>query len=208
MAKYLTASLLIFSLIGTDAISATSAYAGMYRYTDKTGQVVIGSSIPQEATQRGYDILNNNGRVVTIIAPAPTEQELAERNAQQQHQNALELQRKQDRKLLKRFSHPDQARSAMNRKIRELEGLISPKRGNITVISGQLNAEQSRAADLERSGQKIPEATLGKIRRLEAQILNIEQEIENQTQDIQTQQEIYEIDIRRLQQVTDNKKED
>jgi hypothetical protein len=208
MAKYLTASLLIFSLIGTDAISATSAYAGMYRYTDKTGQVVIGSSIPQEATQRGYDILNNNGRVVTIIAPAPTEQELAERNAQQQHQNALELQRKQDRKLLKRFSHPDQARSAMNRKIRELEGLISPKRGNITVISGQLNAEQSRAADLERSGQKIPEATLGKIRRLEAQILNIEQEIENQTQDIQTQQEIYEIDIRRLQQLTDNKKED
>jgi hypothetical protein len=180
----------------------------MYRYTDKTGQVVIGSSVPQEATQRGYDILNNNGRVVTIIAPAPTEQELAERNAQQQHHNALELQRKQDRKLLKRFSHPDQARSAMNRKIRELEGLISPKRGNITVISGQLNAEQSRAADLERSGQKIPEATLGKIRRLEAQILNIEQEIENQTQDIQTQQEIYEIDIRRLQQLTDNKKED
>jgi chromosome segregation ATPase len=208
MAKYLTASLLTFSLIGTSAISATSAHAGMYRYTDETGQVVIGSSIPQEATQRGYDILNNNGRVVTIIAPAPTEQELAERNAQQQRQNALELQRKQDRKLLKRFSHPDQARSAMNRKIRELEGLISLKKGNITVISGQLNAEQSRAADLERSGQKIPEATLEKIRRLEAQILDIEQEIENQTQNIQTQQEIYEVDIRRLQQLTDNKKGD
>jgi chromosome segregation ATPase len=208
MAKYLTASLLVLSLIGTGAISATSACAGMYRYTDKTGQVVIGSSVPQEATQRGYDILNNNGRVVTIIAPAPTEQELAERNAQRQLQNALKLQRKQDQKLLKRFSHPDQARSAMNRKIRELEGLISLKRGNITVISGQLNTEQSRAANLERSGQKIPEATLEKIRRLEAQILNIEQEIENQAQDIQTQQEIYKMDIRRLQQLLDNKKED
>jgi chromosome segregation ATPase len=142
------------------------------------------------------------------ISPPPTQQELAERNAQRQRQNALKLQRKQDQKLLKRFSHPDQARSAMNRKIRELEGLISLKRGNITVISGQLNTEQSRAANLERSGQKIPEATLEKIRRLEAQILNIEQEIENQAQDIQTQQEIYKMDIRRLQQLLDNKKED
>lgn len=208
MAKHLTASLLMFSLIGTSAVGATSVHASMYRYTDENGQVVISSSVPQEATQRGYDILNNNGRVVTIIAPAPTEQELAERSAEQQRQDALELQREQDRKLLKRFSHPDQARSAMNRKVRELEGLISLKKGNITVISGQLNAEQSRAADLERSGRKIPEATLEKMRRLETQILDIEQEIKTQTQDIQTQQEIYEIDIRRLQQLTDKKKED
>ena len=208
MATYLTSSLLMFSLIGTGAISAASAHAGMYRYTDETGQVVIGSSVPQEATQRGYDILNNNGRVVTVIAPSPTEHELTERNAQQQRQNALELQRKQDQKLLKRFSHPDQARSAMNRKIRELEGLISLKKDNITVISVQLSAEQSPAADLERSGQKIPEATLEKIRRLEVQILGIEQEIDHQTQDIQTQQTLYEIDIRRLQQLTDPKEED
>lgn len=208
MAKHLTASLLMFSLIGTSAVGATSVHASMYRYTDENGQVVISSSVPQEATQRGYDILNNNGRVVTIIAPAPTEQELAERSAEQQRQDALELQREQDRKLLKRFSHPDQARSAMNRKVRELEGLISLKKGNITVISGQLNAGQSRAADLERSGRKIPEATLEKMRRLETQILDIEQEIKTQTQDIQTQQEIYEIDIRRLQQLTDKKKED
>ncbi|AKO51485.1 ABC transporter ATPase [Marinobacter psychrophilus] len=208
MAKHLTASLLMFSLIGTSAISATSVHAGMYRYTDENGQVVIGSSVPQEATQRGYDILNNNGRVVTIIAPAPTEQELAERSAEQQRQDALDVQREQDRKLLKRFSHPDQARSAMNRKVRELEGLIRLKKGNITVISGQLNAEQSRAADLERSGRQIPEATLEKMRRLETQILDIEQEIKTQTQHIQTQQDIYEIDIRRLQQLTDKKKED
>ncbi|MFT7292156.1 MAG: hypothetical protein ACI8SG_001059, partial [Marinobacter psychrophilus] len=133
MAKHLTASLLMFSLIGTSAVGATSVHASMYRYTDENGQVVISSSVPQEATQRGYDILNNNGRVVTIIAPAPTEQELAERSAEQQRQDALELQREQDRKLLKRFSHPDQARSAMNRKVRELEGLISLKKGNITV---------------------------------------------------------------------------
>lgn len=208
MAKHLTTSLFMFSLIGTSVISATSAHAGMYRYTDENGQVVIGSSIPQEATQRGYDILNSNGRVVTIIAPAPTEQELAERSAEQQRQDALEHQRGQDRKLLKRFSHPDQVRNAMDRKIHELEGLISLKKGNITVISGQLNAEQSRAANLERSGRKIPEATLEKIRRLETQILDIEQEIEIQSQDIQTQREIYEIDIRRLQQLTNGKKED
>lgn len=205
MAKHLTASLLIIGLIG---ISIPLAHAGMYRYTDENGQVVIGSSISQEAAQRGYDILNNSGRVVTTITPAPTDKELADRGAEKQRQDALELQRQQDQELLKRYSHPDQARSAMNRKVRELDGLINLKKSNITVISGQLSAEQSRAADLERSGQKIPKPSLERIRRLETQILDTEQEIGGQLQDIQTLQESYEIDIRRLQKLTDEKKED
>lgn len=51
--------------------------ANMYRYTDENGQIVISSTIPQEATKRGYDILSNNGRVIETIPPAPTEEEIA-----------------------------------------------------------------------------------------------------------------------------------
>ena len=58
---------------------ATHAAANMYRYTDESGQVVISSTIPQEATKRGYDILGNNGRVIETIPPAPTEEEIAAR---------------------------------------------------------------------------------------------------------------------------------
>ena len=111
-------------------------------------------------------------------------------------------QREQDRALLKRFSHPDQAAKAMHRKIRELEGLIQLKRGNISVISSQLDNEQSRAANMERAGREIPEGTLEKIRRLEAQIRDIEREIASQTQEIDELRKAFEDDIERLEEVT------
>lgn len=176
--------------------------ANMYRYTDENGQIVISSTIPQEATKRGYDILSNNGRVIETIPPAPTEEEIAAREAEKQRQKELAEQREKDRALLKRFSHPDQAVKAMHRKIRELEGLIQLKRGNISVISSQLDSEQSRAANMERAGREIPEATLEKIRRLESQIRDIEREITSQTQEIEELRKAFEADIERLEEVT------
>lgn len=180
----------------------TTAEAGMYRYTDENGRVVISNTIPQEATKRGYDILGSSGRVIETIPPAPTEEEIAEREAEEQRQKELEIQREKDRQLLKRFSHPDQAVRAMHRKVRELEGLIQLKRGNISVISNQLDNEQSRAADMERAGQKIPEARLDKIRRLESQIQDIEAEISAQKKEMEELRGDFERDIQRLEEIT------
>ena len=151
----------------------------MYRYTDENGQIVISSTIPQEASRRGYDILSKNGRVIETIDPEPTEEEIAAREAEEKRQA-----------------------EAMHRKIRELQGLNQLKRGNISVIVSQLDSEQSRAADLERSGRDIPEATLEKIRRLEAQIRDIEREINSQNANIKALRERFEADIERLEEIT------
>ncbi|MBO6850443.1 MAG: DUF4124 domain-containing protein [Marinobacter sp.] len=183
-------------------LAATVAEAQMYRYTDENGQMVISNTIPQEASRRGYDILNSQGRVVESVAPAPTAEEIAAREAEKERQEAQKRQQEQDRKLLKRFSHPDQAVRAMHRKVRELEGLSQLKRGNISVIVSQLNNEESRAADMERAGREVPEATLEKIRRLEAQVRDIEREIATQNAEIQDLRDGYEADIRRLEEIT------
>ena len=174
----------------------------MYRYTDESGQVVISNTIPQEASKRGYDILNRNGRVVETVDPEPTEEEIAAREAEEQRKAEEEKQRELDRKLLERFSHPDEATRAMHRKIRELQGLNQLKRGNISVIVSQLDSEQSRAANMERSGRDIPDSTLQKIRRLEAQIRDIEREINAQNSDIRALREQFEEDIERLEAIT------
>ena len=176
--------------------------AGMYRYTDENGQVVISNTIPQEATKRGYDILGANGRVVETIPPAPTDEEIAAREAEKQRQEALKRQREHDQRLLERFSHPDQAVKSMYRKVRELEGLIQLKRGNISVISSQLDSEQSKAADLERAGREIQEAMLEKLRRLESQIRDIEREIASQSQEIERLKQAFRDDIKRLEEIT------
>lgn len=189
-------------LLATAMSASLPANAQMYRYTDAQGQVVISNTIPQEATKRGYDILGSNGRVVETIPPAPTKEEIAAREAEKKRQEEAERQREQDELLLKRYSHPDQAVEAMHRKVREMNGLIQLKRGNIQVISSQLNNEQSRAADMERAGREIPQATLDKIRRLESQIEEIEQDIASQRQDIVELKQNYREDIQRLEVIT------
>lgn len=183
-------------------LAAASAEARMYRYTDDNGRMVISSTVPSDATSRGYEILNDQGRVIQTIAPAPTEAELAARAAAEERERQEARQREADAKLLRRFSHPDEAVRAMHRKLQEMQSLNQLKRGNIAVIVNQLDEEQARAADLERSGREIPEATLEKIERLQAQIREIEQEIVAQKSEINSMRNSYLRDIERLENIT------
>lgn len=192
----ITASALTLLLV------TTTAWANMYRYTDENGQVVISNTVPQAASKRGYDILNNQGRVVETVDPAPTTEEIADREARKRDEENQARQLELDRKLLERFSRPDDAVRAMYRKIRELRGLSQLKRGNISVIENQLDTEQGRAADLERSGREIPEATLEKIRRLETSIHEIEREISAQQAEIDAVKRHFIDDIERLEVIT------
>lgn len=180
--------------------------ARMYRYTDNNGRLVISNTVPQEASTRGYEILNSQGRVVERIAPAPTEEELRQRAEEERRQQEAEEQRVRDKALLRRYRHPDDAVRALHRKIDELEGLIQLKRGNISVIESQLDTEQSRAADLERSGRAIPESTLGKIERLQSQIQEIEAEISAQDREIEQIRDSFREDIQRLEVITEQER--
>jgi transcriptional regulator with XRE-family HTH domain len=176
--------------------------ANVYRFTDEDGQIVISHTIPQAASTRGYDILNSSGRVIETIRPAPTAKEIADREGKQRQ---LELDTKLlelDKKLLERFSYPDEAVRAMYRKIRELRGLSQLKRGNISVIESQLDTEQSRAANRERSGGEISEATLKKIHRLEFNIRQIEREISAQQAEINIVKDKFLEEIERLETIT------
>ncbi|MEP3564034.1 MAG: DUF4124 domain-containing protein [Marinobacter sp.] len=189
-------------LIAMGLLTSAAVQAGMYRYTDENGRLVISNTIPQAATKRGYEIISDSGRVIETIAPAPTAEELAARAAAEERRKQQAAQLEQDRLLLKRFSHPDQAVRAMHRKIQELEGLIALKRGNISVLTSQLDNEQRRAAEMERAGRSIPEATLKKIYRLEGQVRDIEREIAAQRQEIDAVAKRFISDIERLEDIT------
>lgn len=196
----------VFLLAALALVVSTAANARMYRYTDERGRPVISNTVPQEASTRGYEILNDSGRVIETIAPAPTKEELAERAAANEKKRQAALQRKADEKLLRRFSHPDDAVRAMRRKLQELQSLSQLKQGNISVIVNQLDEEQSRAANMERSGREIPPKTLEKIDRLQSQIRDIEQEIAIQNAETSAVRDQFERDIVRLEEITGEKR--
>lgn len=190
-------------LAATCLLGTSLADARMYRYKDDNGQMVISNTVPQEASTRGYEILNSQGRVVDRIAPAPTEEELQQRAEEERRQQEAAEQLERDKALLRRYRHPDDAVRALHRKIDELKGLNQLKQGNISVIESQLDSEQSKAADLERSGRDIPESTLDKIDRLEQQIRELEAEIAAQNREMQEIRENYVEDIERLEVITE-----
>ena len=201
-AKKLTICVLAASCL----LAAGLADARMYRYKDDNGQLVISNTVPQEASTRGYEILNSQGRVIERIAPAPTEEELRQRADEERRQQEAAAQLERDKALLRRYRHPDDAVRALHRKVEELEGLIQLKRGNISVIESQLDTEQSRAADLERAGRDIPEATLIKIERLQQQIQDVEAEIAAQNREIRQIRQRFVEDIERLETITEQER--
>jgi len=179
-----------------------SASASIYRYIDENGQVVISNTIPQAASKRGYDILNNKGRVIETVDPAPTAEEIAARESKKREEEMQAQQLELDRKLLERFRHPDDAVRALHRQIGALRELSGLKRRNISIIENHLDTEQARAADLERAGREIPQATLKKIRRLETSIDELEREIRAQQAEIDAVKRQFITDIERLEVIT------
>ena len=51
--------------------------AEMYRYTNAQGITVIDrQGVPSEFIAKGYEVLNEQGRVVRVVPPAPTAEEM------------------------------------------------------------------------------------------------------------------------------------
>src|SRR3990167_3476859 len=109
----------------------------LYRYTDERGTTVLSrQGVPPEHIGRGYQVLNEQGRGIRVIPPAPT---------------AEELRRVQ---LVRLYSTPEDVERARQRKLAELDGLIGVARGNLQSVRNQQANMQSQAAEHERAGRE------------------------------------------------------
>ena len=67
--------LLLLALLG-----ASTVQAELYRYVSQHGVVVLDSQgVPPEYVGRGYEVLDQDGRVLRVVPPAPTAEELRQR---------------------------------------------------------------------------------------------------------------------------------
>lgn len=189
---------------------SVSAAGNLYRYKDADGNPVISHTLPQDASLRGYQILNSSGRVQETVAPALTDEERAAKAAQEAErarQAELAKQRQaEDRQLLRTYSHPDDAIMALRRKLVQMRSLISLKEGNIANMKSQVRQEQSRAAEAERAGRTVPDQILAKIDGLEAEIAETESEIQHQNAEITATIAQYEAMVVRLEELTETKR--
>lgn len=146
------------------------AWAGaseLYRYKNDKGVVVLDrQGVPPQYIGNGYDVLDDQGRLLRTIPPAPTAEERA-------HLNQAKAQASSDAQLLRLYSSLEDVDRARDRKLGELDGVIAAARGNFQSLRTQQANFQSQAAELERAGRVVPESLVVQISNLKAQQVSL-----------------------------------
>ncbi|SDK79728.1 hypothetical protein SAMN05216189_105230 [Pseudomonas delhiensis] len=130
---------------------ASGGAVEMYRYVNDKGVTVIDRlGVPSQYIGKGYEVLNEQGRVVRVVPPAPTAEEIQQRKA-------AAAQASSDAQLLRLYTSVEDVDRARERKLAELDGLSSVARGNLQSVKTQQGNLQAQAADAERAGRQVPQ---------------------------------------------------
>ncbi|CAM5514938.1 hypothetical protein SSTU70S_03096 [Stutzerimonas stutzeri] len=153
---------LIRSILALGLLTATLADAAeLYRYTDERGVVVLDRhGVPPQHIGRGYEVLNEQGRVVRVVLPAPTAEEM-------QRQQQAKARAAADVQLLRLYASPDDVDRARKRKLAELDSIIGITQSNLQSLRTQQETLRAQAAQHERAGREVPQNLLTQIANLE-----------------------------------------
>lgn len=145
--------------------------AELYRYTnDQGGMVLDRQGVPPQYVGKGYEVLNERGRVVRVVLPAPSAE-------QRQRLLADKARAQTDAQLLSLYSGVADVERAKARKLSELDGVISVARSNLQSLRNQQSNLQRQAADHERAGQAVPGHLLVQIDNLKSQQTSVDKDI-------------------------------
>lgn len=167
----------------------------LYRYTDEKGTTVLSrQGVPPEHIGRGYEVLNDQGRVVRVVPPAPTGEEM---------QRLLEDKARagSDAQLLRLYSTPEDIERAREHKLAELDGLIGVARGNVQSARTQQANLQSQAAEYERAGKTVPAHLLQQIDNQRAEQERLQQGIERYQAAREQASASFEADLARFKEL-------
>lgn len=198
---YYVLSLLLFS-----GFSQTLSAAQLYRYKNEQGLLVLTQTLPAQYATKGYEILNEKGRVLKVVPPALTPEQIAERDAALERERLAEIARqkqiKVDEELRQLYSHPNDAVRVLDRRLQDFKGLIEIKEAKINTLQDQIAEEESDAAARQRKGHSVLEESLNKINNLQKEVQRNQYDIEEIQKDISSHLLEFDKKIKRLEEIT------
>jgi hypothetical protein len=171
---------LLLGLLATMPVQAE-----LYRYVNRQGVVVLDrQGVPPEYVANGYEVLNDQGRLIRVVPRAPTADELRQRAE-------AERQAKADALLRQRYASLADFEQTRAQRLRDLDGFVAVGRANLQGVEAQLHRLERQAAERQRAGQALPPLLLrqiedlrgertrleGELRRLDEQRVTVEAEL-------------------------------
>ncbi|MDE1463574.1 hypothetical protein [Spartinivicinus poritis] len=175
---------LAISLVCQLLVSSVEAESRrFYKYKNEQGQTVINSSIPPKYAKKGYTVIDTRGRVIQVVAPELTQEQILEKKQRELLEQAKreqeEQQKQADQTLLRLYSSVEDVERAMERQLNEISGRISVIQGNIQRLQKQKADKQARAANIERAGRTVPKRLLDSIKEQEQEITGLLKQVED-----------------------------
>ena len=178
-----------------------------FRVTNENGIVELKSTITPEEAKRGYAIVTLGGHVIKEVAPQLSDEALDERRlaelAAQREREKREQQQRYDENLLLKYSAIEDLEAEKRRKLGEFDVRLSILRSNMMSLKDQVERQQSRAADFERRGQKVPRVILQNIAEQEEKLRDAEASHASRLEEKQLVASRYEKDIARFKALDD-----
>ncbi|SEA16274.1 hypothetical protein [Microbulbifer marinus] len=135
----------------------------LYRYSDENGVQVLDDLVPPRYVANGYEVLTPTGRLLKVVPPQLSGEELRE-------QQRREAQQEADRQLLRRYNSVADIESARSRKLAIVEQDMAIMRSNISTLGKQIEQEEAAAARTQRNGREVAPELLQRIADLREEV--------------------------------------
>jgi hypothetical protein len=181
---------------------AHAASMQFVRYTNDQGVVVIGNSIPADAARRGYEIIDEHGKVLKVVTRELTPAELeakraADEAAKRAEEERLERERR-DHALLELYASVSDVEDARDRKLKALDVEIGRIKAQVEQATIQKSKLESQAADQERAGRAPSADLLDNITRLGKRIEGQMRDIDAREAEKAEERSTFAYDIQRM----------
>ncbi|MDT8311063.1 MAG: DUF4124 domain-containing protein [Methylophaga sp.] len=196
-------------------LAASHVSAGqLFRFNDASGTPTLSKTLPPEAAQQGYDILDDQTlRLIERVPPALTQAQLAEQAerqaAEQASQQAAETQAKQaavlqrqqslhDQNLLNIYRSEDELLAARDKDLSYRQTRLNELIQKRPELEQKLAVVQQQAAEKELSGAPITENLQKRLTAAEQELSNNQLMIHQLEAEVLMLSQQYEQDQQRL----------
>ncbi|QIL90818.1 hypothetical protein GNX18_14335 [Microbulbifer sp. SH-1] len=183
-------------LLTLDAGASTQGWDGrkLYRYTNEHGVQVLDDQVPPRYVAGGYEILTSTGRVLEVVAPELTGEQLAEKERREAREAA-------DLQLLKRYNSVADIESARKRKLAIVQQDVAILRSNIATLNRQIEHEESTAARTQRNGGAVSPELLERIANLRKEVEVVSERLSLREKEAQAINSEFDLAASRYQEI-------
>lgn len=161
--RALKALLLITPLATSCAWAADKPTIQLYRYVDSRGVTVLDTQgVPPEYVAKGYQVLNQQGRVIQTVPAAPTADEI-------KRQDALKAQADADAQLLHLFPSVQELDHGHLREQSELDTRIAVAKNSLDSLQLQQTSLLAQAAAQQRASQPVQASIVEQLKSIDTE---------------------------------------